>query len=86
MGLLHTKCACGIIWLSNFNIKNTLDEIYNNGLFNIDLKCITVKLAWPVISILSLLLLLPYIIFVGGLYELFGKMHVKICLMLYAAF
>ena len=54
-------------------MKDTLDEIYNAGVRNINFKNIVIKLAWPVISLLSIILLLPYLLFVGCLYHIFGK-------------
>lgn len=27
LGLLHTKCMCGAIWLTNIGFKRTLDQV-----------------------------------------------------------
>ena len=73
MGLLHTKCVCGLIWLTDMNFKHTLDTIYQAGIRNINIKFILIKVAWPVISLLSLCMAIPYIAFVGLFYSL-GKL------------
>jgi len=78
LGLLHTKCACGIIWLSNFRIKDTLDHIYNSGIRDLNLKEILLNLVWPVLSVLSLILLIPYLFFVGILYHILGKTFITV--------
>lgn len=72
LGLLHTKCICGLIWLTDINFKHTLDAVYQAGVRNINVKFILKEVAWPVLSILSLCLALPYITFVGVFYSL-GK-------------
>ena len=53
----------------DFNFKHTLDAVYQAGIRNINLVFILVKVAWPVISILSLSMTLPYIFFLGILYS-----------------
>ena len=68
MGLLHTKCIFGLIWLTDLDFKHTLDLVYQAGVRNINLKLIVLKVAWPVVSILSLFLALPYIFFMGILH------------------
>ncbi len=67
MGLLHTKCVCGLIWLTESEFKHTLDSVYQAGIRDINLKIILLKIAWPVISILSLIIVLPYIFIIGVL-------------------
>lgn len=74
LGLLHTKCICGLVWLTDINFKHTLDTVYQAGIRNIDVTFILLKVAWPVISLLSLCMTLPYIVFVG-IFHLLGKLN-----------
>lgn len=69
LGLLHTKCVCGLIWLMDFHFKHTLDTVYQAGIRNINLTFILVKVTWPVIAILSLTIAVPYIFFMGIMYS-----------------
>jgi E3 ubiquitin-protein ligase MARCH6 len=66
LGLLHTKCVCGVVWLGNSTLKQNLDRIYRNGIRNMNLKFIVTKVAIPVILYLSLALVVPYV-FVHGI-------------------
>lgn len=72
MGLLHAKCVCGLIWLTNMSFKQNLDTIYQAGIRNINLTFIIINVVWPVITVLSLLVIFPYLFFVGLLHGL-GK-------------
>lgn len=69
MGLLHTKCMFGLIWLTDISFKHALDTVYQAGIWNINLTFICLKVAWPVISILSLSMALPYVFFIGILHR-----------------
>ena len=71
----------GLIWLTDISFKHTLDTVYQAGIWNINLTFICSKVAWPVISILSLIMALPYVFFVGIL-RLSGKLFsfCKLCI------
>lgn len=84
LGLLHTKCICGAIWLTNIPFKRTLDQVYQAGVRNLDLTFIFKNVAWPVITTLSLAIALPYIIFMG-LVPLTGLPY-EHCLLVYRYF
>jgi E3 ubiquitin-protein ligase MARCH6 len=68
LGLLHMKCSCGIIWLTNTAFKQTLDQLYQNGVRNISLSMIIMQVAWPVISYLILFITIPYVFFISTFY------------------
>ena len=70
----------GLIWLTDISFKHTLDTVYQAGIWNMNLTFICSKVAWPVISILSLIMALPYVFFVGAL-RLSGKLvsSCKLC-------
>ena len=70
LGLMHTKCMCGAIWLTNMNFKQTLDQVYQAGVRNLNLTFVLKKVAWPVIRVLSLSIALPYILFMGVFHDI----------------
>jgi E3 ubiquitin-protein ligase MARCH6 len=84
LGLLHAKCICGAIWLTNIRFKHTLDQVYQAGVRNLDLTFVCKSVAWPVIVILSLAITLPYITFMG-LAPLTGLPYEQ-CLLVYRYF
>ncbi|KAL5467202.1 hypothetical protein EMCRGX_G031401 [Ephydatia muelleri] len=67
LGMLHMKCTCGVIWLTNISFKRTLDQLYQGGIRNLNLTFVLKEVAWPVIVFLSLCILVPYIILMGVL-------------------
>jgi E3 ubiquitin-protein ligase MARCH6 len=84
LGLLHTKCICGALWLTNVPFKRTLDQVYQAGLRNLDLTFIIKDVAWPVITGLSLAIVIPYITFMG-VFPLTGLPY-EHCLLVYRYF
>ena len=75
LGLLHTKCTCGAIWLTNGSFKRKLDQVYQAGLRNLNLTFVVKEVAWPVIVPLSLFITLPYVVCMG-LLPAFSKYNV----------
>ena len=73
---MHTKCMCGAIWLTNIGFKQTLDQVYQAGVRNLDLSFVVRKVAWPVILALSLSIAIPYIIFMGVCHDLGMYMYI----------
>lgn len=67
---MHTKCMCGAIWLTNMRFKQRLDQVYQAGVRNLDLTFVVKKVAWPVIMVLSLSVVVPYIVFMGVCHDL----------------
>lgn len=66
--MLHTKCFFGLIWLTDVRFKRTLDAVYQAGIRNINLTYILIEVAWPIITILSLVIIIPYV-------GIFGVLH-----------
>ena len=77
MGLLHTKCTCGAIWLTNVSFKTKLDRVYQDGLRNLNLTFVVRDVAWPVIVPLSLFITVPYVVCMGVLPGL-GELSVRL--------
>lgn len=67
---MHTKCMCGVIWLTNIGFKQTLDQVYQAGVRNLNLTFVVKEVAWPVILWLSLSIAIPYILFMGVFHDL----------------
>lgn len=61
---------CGAIWLTNIGFKQTLDQVYQAGVRNLNLTFVLKEVAWPVILGLSLSIVLPYIMFMGVFHDL----------------
>ena len=72
---MHTKCMCGAIWLTNMRFKQRLDQVYQAGVRNLDLTFVVKRVAWPVIMVLSLSIVVPYIIFMGVCHDLGTYVH-----------
>lgn len=72
LGLLHMKCTCGVIWLTNTPLKRTLDTLYQNGARNLNLAFVVKSIVSPVVCNLILCLAVPYVSFLGVL-KLMGK-------------
>ncbi|CAJ0962113.1 unnamed protein product [Ranitomeya imitator] len=78
LGVLHAKIIAAIITLMGpqWWLKTVIEQVYANGIRNIDLHFILGKLAAPVIAVLLLSLCIPYIIsaaivlLVGVTYEM----------------
>ena len=72
---------CGAIWLTNMNFKQTLDQVYQAGVRNLNLTFVVKKVAWPVILVLSLSIVIPYIIFMGVCHDLGIYMYLLVCIL-----
>ncbi len=84
LGLLHTKCMCGAIWLTNISFKIKLDRVYQDGLRNLNLAFVIKEVAWPVIAPLSLIITVPYVLCIGLLPGL-GEWDCQLCRLCAAA-
>ncbi|XP_018121618.1 E3 ubiquitin-protein ligase MARCH6 isoform X3 [Xenopus laevis] len=63
LGVLHAKIIAAITLMGpQWWLKTVIEQVYANGIRNIDLHFIIHKLAAPVISVLLLSLCIPYII------------------------
>ncbi|XP_046879818.1 E3 ubiquitin-protein ligase MARCHF6-like [Hypomesus transpacificus] len=66
LGVLHAKIIAAITLMGpQWWLKTVIEQVYANGIRNIDLHFIIRKLATPVISVLLLSLCVPYIIAAG---------------------
>ncbi|XP_076840968.1 E3 ubiquitin-protein ligase MARCHF6 isoform X1 [Brachyhypopomus gauderio] len=66
LGVLHAKIIAAITLMGpQWWLKTVIEQVYANGIRNIDLHFIIQKLAAPVIAMLLLSLCVPYIIAVG---------------------
>lgn len=70
-GVLLTNVIYGITMMTDLQFKETLELISNNGLANINLRIILFDLVIPNISIVGLILALPYVI-ISTFFPLFG--------------
>ncbi|XP_048695541.1 E3 ubiquitin-protein ligase MARCHF6 isoform X2 [Lepidochelys kempii] len=72
LGVLHAKIIAAITLMGpQWWLKTVIEQVYANGIRNIDLHFIIRKLATPVISVLLLSLCIPYII-ASGVVPLLG--------------
>ncbi|OXB65193.1 hypothetical protein ASZ78_004950 [Callipepla squamata] len=72
LGVLHAKIIAAITLMGpQWWLKTVIEQVYANGIRNIDLHFIICKLAAPVISVLLLSLCVPYII-ASGVVPLLG--------------
>ncbi|XP_051825809.1 E3 ubiquitin-protein ligase MARCHF6 [Antechinus flavipes] len=72
LGVLHAKIIAAITLMGpQWWLKTVIEQVYANGIRNIDLHYIIRKLAAPVISVLLLSLCVPYII-ASGIVPLLG--------------
>lgn len=63
LGVLQTKIICAITLMGpNWWLKRVIDEMYHDGLRNINLRLIVVDLVLPVVVVLGLALAVPYIL------------------------
>uniref|UniRef100_A0A4W5M466 E3 ubiquitin-protein ligase MARCHF6 n=1 Tax=Hucho hucho TaxID=62062 RepID=A0A4W5M466_9TELE len=66
LGVLHAKIIAAITLMGpQWWLKTVIEQVYANGIRNIDLHFIICKLAAPVISVLLLSLCVPYVIASG---------------------
>lgn len=66
LGVLHAKIIAAITLMGpQWWLKTVIEQVYANGIRNIDLHFIIRKLAAPVIAVLLLSLCVPYVISVG---------------------
>nr|AQS99344.1 MARCH6 [Ctenopharyngodon idella] len=66
LGVLHAKIIAAITLMGpQWWLKTVIEQVYANGIRNIDLHFIIRKLAAPVIAVLLLSLCIPYVISVG---------------------
>ncbi|KAK0151305.1 E3 ubiquitin-protein ligase MARCH6 [Merluccius polli] len=66
LGVLHAKIIAAITLMGpTWWLKTVIEQVYANGIRNIDLHFIIRKLAAPVISVLLLSLCVPYVIAAG---------------------
>ncbi|XP_064797261.1 E3 ubiquitin-protein ligase MARCHF6-like [Oncorhynchus masou masou] len=66
LGVLHAKIIAAITLMGpQWWLKTVIEQVYANGIRNIDLHFIICKLAAPVISVLLLSLCVPYFIAAG---------------------
>ncbi|KAM3860824.1 E3 ubiquitin-protein ligase MARCHF6-like isoform 2-T2 [Diretmus argenteus] len=67
LGVLHAKIIAAITLMGpQWWLKTVIEQVYANGIRNIDLQFIIRKLAAPVISVLLLSLCVPYVIAAGA--------------------
>uniref|UniRef100_T1E481 E3 ubiquitin-protein ligase MARCHF6 n=1 Tax=Crotalus horridus TaxID=35024 RepID=T1E481_CROHD len=72
LGVLHAKIIAAITLMGpQWWLKTVIEQVYANGIRNIDLHFIIQKLAAPVISVLLLSLCVPYIV-ASGITPLLG--------------
>ncbi|XP_074843946.1 E3 ubiquitin-protein ligase MARCHF6 isoform X1 [Carettochelys insculpta] len=72
LGVLHAKIIAAITLMGpQWWLKTVIEQVYANGIRNIDLHFIICKLAAPVISVLLLSLCVPYIV-ASGVVPLLG--------------
>ncbi|XP_036752553.1 E3 ubiquitin-protein ligase MARCHF6 isoform X1 [Manis pentadactyla] len=72
LGVLHAKIIAAITLMGpQWWLKTVIEQVYANGIRNIDLHYIIRKLAAPVISVLLLSLCVPYVV-ASGIVPLLG--------------
>ncbi|XP_052816419.1 E3 ubiquitin-protein ligase MARCHF6-like isoform X3 [Mya arenaria] len=63
LGVLHTKIICAVTMMGpQWWLKRVIEQVYNDGLRNMNLKFILYKLCVPVIAVLGMSLSVPYCI------------------------
>ncbi|GAB6030401.1 E3 ubiquitin-protein ligase march6 [Chamberlinius hualienensis] len=73
LGILHTKIICAITMMGpNWWLKEVIEQVYQDGLRNINIRFILRRLMLPVVVTLGLALAVPYVI-VHSFIPLFGK-------------
>lgn len=63
-GVVYTKAACDLILMgpADWPLRRVLERTYRNGFVRLDLKSLMRDLAVPVIAVLSLALVVPYVV------------------------
>ncbi|KAF6019913.1 MARCH6 [Bugula neritina] len=63
LGVLHTKILCGLTMIGpQWWLRRYVERLYENGVWNLNLKEVLTNLCLPVILVLSLNLAVPYVI------------------------
>ncbi|XP_076112948.1 E3 ubiquitin-protein ligase MARCHF6-like [Mytilus galloprovincialis] len=63
LGVLHAKIVCAITMMGpQWWLKRVIEQIYNDGIRNINLRFIITKLCAPVIGVLGMSLAAPYVV------------------------
>ncbi|KAK3592530.1 hypothetical protein CHS0354_039877 [Potamilus streckersoni] len=63
LGVLHAKIICAITMMGpQWWLKRVIEQVYNDGLRNMNLKFILTKLCLPVIGVLGMSLSAPYVV------------------------
>jgi E3 ubiquitin-protein ligase MARCH6 len=72
MGVLHAKIVCaGILLGPNVRLKRAVEQVYHDGIHNLRLDFVLRRVAIPVITVLLLIICIPYII-AAGIIPAFG--------------
>ncbi|XP_060080284.1 E3 ubiquitin-protein ligase MARCHF6-like [Ylistrum balloti] len=63
LGVLHAKIVCAVTMMGpQWWLKRVIEQVYNDGIRNMNLRFILTKLCAPVIGILGMSLSLPYVV------------------------
>ncbi|XP_052230850.1 E3 ubiquitin-protein ligase MARCHF6-like isoform X2 [Dreissena polymorpha] len=63
LGVLHAKIICAVTMMGpQWWLKRVIEQVYNDGIRNMNLKFILFKLCFPVIAVLGMSLSVPYCI------------------------
>lgn len=72
LGILHAKIICAVTLMGpSWWLKRIIEEVYQDGLHNVNLRFIMRHLAAPVVVVLGLALSVPYVI-ANSLVPMFG--------------
>lgn len=63
LGVLHAKIVCAVTMMGpQWWLKRVIEQVYNDGIRNMNLRFIITKLCAPVMGILGMSLSLPYVV------------------------
>lgn len=63
LGVLHAKIVCAVTMMGpQWWLKRVIEQVYNDGIRNMNLRFILTKLCAPVVGILGMSLSLPYVV------------------------
>lgn len=63
LGVLHAKIICAVTLMGpQFWLKQAIEQVYNQGLWNIDLTFVLLHLCMPVVGVLGMCLAVPYVL------------------------
>ncbi|XP_067651027.1 E3 ubiquitin-protein ligase MARCHF6-like [Haliotis asinina] len=63
LGVLHAKIICAVTMMGpQWWLKRVMEQVYNDGLRNMNLKYILFSLCFPVVCVLGMSLSVPYVI------------------------